>query len=153
MRARQIAVLSYVLKEHPAFLSVDELRREMVADCRDFAESDAPHPRDLGVCILGCVWVMAGRASVWSPKRHETLTGAITSSSLSGEIGRACSDIKVFGHLLAEQIGPTDRVLCSEKTKWRRHPLIRPAVTPPRSRCAKAGGGSRWSRGRSALTA
>jgi hypothetical protein len=37
----QIAVLSYVLLEHPAFLSVDELRREMVADCRDFSESDA----------------------------------------------------------------------------------------------------------------
>jgi hypothetical protein len=37
----QIAVLSHVLSLHPAFLSADELRREMLADNHDFSQTDA----------------------------------------------------------------------------------------------------------------
>jgi hypothetical protein len=39
--AWQLAVLSHVLILHPACLSVDELRREMLADRQDFTQIDA----------------------------------------------------------------------------------------------------------------
>jgi hypothetical protein len=38
--AWQLAVLSHVLVLHPAHLSADELRREMLADRHDFTQSD-----------------------------------------------------------------------------------------------------------------
>jgi hypothetical protein len=37
----QLAVLSYVLLLHPAMLTGDELRREMLAGRQDFAQTDA----------------------------------------------------------------------------------------------------------------
>jgi hypothetical protein len=39
--AWQLAVLSLVLVLHPAHLSAEELRREMLADREDFAHTDA----------------------------------------------------------------------------------------------------------------
>jgi hypothetical protein len=52
--AWQLAVLSRVLILHPEHLSADELRREMLADRRDFAQTDAHDRavRDLIACGL-----------------------------------------------------------------------------------------------------
>jgi hypothetical protein len=46
----QIAVLSRVLLLHPAFMSVDELQREMLAGRQGFSEVDA-HDRAVGELI------------------------------------------------------------------------------------------------------
>jgi hypothetical protein len=46
----QIAVLSHVLLEHPALLTAEELRREILVDHRDFSEIDA-HDRAVRALI------------------------------------------------------------------------------------------------------
>lgn len=52
--AWQLAVLSRVLILHPAHLSADELRRDMLADRQDFSQIDAHDRavRDLVACGL-----------------------------------------------------------------------------------------------------
>lgn len=65
----QIAVLSHVLLLHPAFLSAEELRREMLADRQDFSQTD-DHDRAVhGLIAVGLLRregnsIVATRAAV-----------------------------------------------------------------------------------------